>query len=139
MNGKFSSVARTAAIVVPNALAVEKLLRSLGYVGAGLHDLASCADGDFDVDVIRAIRKIATIRNRSVHNEGLVMSAYDESSFHETVQFAREELEARIELRARKAGIDPAREARRQQETITNWIIAGIVFSGLIGWLVMRH
>ncbi|WP_321935498.1 hypothetical protein [Paraburkholderia sp. J8-2] len=134
MTHNFTEAARTIGFVVPPARHIEKQLRQLGYLGTGLHQLANSAHGDFDADVIRAIRKIATIRNKASHEDDFLMSGHDKEGFLETFHFVDGELQARIDLRARKGGVDPEQRLKQQKDTIANWVIAGIALVGLLVW-----
>lgn len=79
-------------VVLPDAKRVEGLLRSFGYTGRGIHELVSSAGNDLSRDVCRAARKVATIRNRLVHDDNFVMSGKEIESYRASVSFVIDEL-----------------------------------------------
>ncbi|MBN3760883.1 hypothetical protein [Burkholderia sp. Ac-20365] len=83
-------------VVLPQAKKVESLLRELGYGGRGLHDLVTSAGNDLDDDVRRATRKLATVRNKLVHESDFAMTEGQVDSFKGSANFVVRELEAML-------------------------------------------
>lgn len=94
MNSRFSTGTKSQPydLVLPKTKEVEALLRSLGYTGRGVHELVSSAGEALDHDVVRAARKVCTIRNKLVHEVEFSMSAADIEGFRESANFVIYEL-----------------------------------------------
>lgn len=78
--------------IMPVAIEVEQLLGALGYTGRGIHELLSSSGDDLDVHVVRAARKIATIRNKVAHTRGFMLTADEIDSFETSKNFVLFEL-----------------------------------------------
>jgi hypothetical protein len=111
MKGKSSSFAGSLGVesspsmydvVLPTAKEVESVLRRLGYSGRGIHELVTCAGDDLTPDVRRATRKIATLRNKVVHEANFEMSDNEVNGFRSTALFVVCELDA---MAARRLGV----------------------------------
>lgn len=79
---------------------VESQLRELGYSGRGIHALVTCAGSDLPIDVVGACRKVATIRNKLVHELEFVLTRTEVNSFAESANFVIKSLKEEIARRA---------------------------------------
>ncbi|WP_150625463.1 hypothetical protein [Pandoraea captiosa] len=79
--------------VLPKAKRIESLLRKLGYSGKGIHELVTSAGDDLPRNVSRAARKVASIRNKVVHEADFVLNDDDLASFLESAEFVIRELD----------------------------------------------
>lgn len=60
---------------------IEQTLRALGGSGSGISELLDSLDGGLPKGLVERIRRVATIRNRFVHEHGYSLSATAEISF----------------------------------------------------------
>lgn len=79
---------------------VESQLRELGYGGRGIHALVTSAGSDLPIDVAGACRKVATIRNKLVHEVEFVLTRAELISFAESANFVIRSLKEEIAKRA---------------------------------------
>lgn len=91
--------------IMPAAIEVEQLLGALGYQGRGIHEQLTASGNDLDGHLVRAARKIATIRNKVAHTKGFMLTGREIISFEESKAFVlfelRKILVARDEQRKR--------------------------------------
>lgn len=80
-------------VVLPRAKEVESLLRVLGYEGKGIHQLVTSAGTHLHRDVARAARKVATIRNKLVHEADFSMSRVDVDEFRASARYVIDALQ----------------------------------------------
>jgi hypothetical protein len=80
--------------IVGQSKRLEGLLKRLGYHGKGLHELVSQAELALDTKVVRACRKVATIRNKAVHEEGYRLNGQALRDFNDAADYATEHLSA---------------------------------------------
>jgi hypothetical protein len=80
-------------VVIGRSKAIEALLRRLGYEGRGLHELVSASGSSLSGEVIRACRKVATIRNKLMHEEGYFLSSDTLANFVESADYVIVELQ----------------------------------------------
>lgn len=80
--------------IIEKSKRLEGLLKKLGYQGKGLHELVSQAEPALDVNVVRACRKVATIRNKAVHEEGYRLYGRALQDFNDAADYATEQLAA---------------------------------------------
>lgn len=78
--------------VIGESKKLEGLLKRLGYQGKGLHELVSQAESVLDTKVVKACRKVATIRNKAVHEEGYRLDGQALQDFKDTADYATEHL-----------------------------------------------
>jgi hypothetical protein len=78
--------------IVDKAVEIEKLLKGLGYEGRGLHELLTQAEPALDVRVVRAGRRIASIRNKAAHEGSSALSQWEVGRFNEAYEYVRAEL-----------------------------------------------
>ncbi|TAL80695.1 MAG: hypothetical protein EPN77_19345 [Candidimonas sp.] len=115
----------TYEVVLPKAKQVESLLRELGHTGAGIHQLVTSAGPALDRDVARAARKVATIRNKLVHEANFALSGDDLRGFSESAEFVISALQRQRAARYSRGtapGMDPVRIA----------VLAGLIIAGLL-------
>ena len=96
-------------IVIGESKKLEGLLKRLGYQGKGLHELVSQAELVLDTKVVRACRKVATIRNKAVHEEGYIIDGRVLNDFKEAADYATEQLLSLLVP-------DPVRNKRKPDE-----------------------
>lgn len=80
--------------IIERSKRLEGLLKKLGYRGKGLHELVSQAESALDANVVRACRKVATIRNKAVHEEGYRLYGRPLQDFNDAADYATEQLAA---------------------------------------------
>lgn len=68
------------------------LEQKLDATGKGLHERVSSVEADLSQDIVRRFRKIASIRNQLVHQEGYELSSQEMEEFVETSRLIDEEL-----------------------------------------------
>ncbi|MGF6440456.1 hypothetical protein [Paraburkholderia youngii] len=78
--------------IMPAAIEVEQLLTALGYQGRGIHEQLTASGNDLDIHLVRAARKIATIRNKVAHTKGFMLTGSEVASFEESKDFVLFEL-----------------------------------------------
>lgn len=100
-------------IAVKKAKKIEGLLKKLGCSGAGIYDLTVSGESELDRNVVRACRKVATIRNKVVHEDGFTIAGWQLGDFIETADFAICELQEQLDRREAAA-----RAAQRVQSQI---------------------
>ncbi|MDN5112694.1 hypothetical protein PJV97_10110 [Aliarcobacter butzleri] len=66
---------------------IESRLVSLGAIGKGLHEKISSIEYMFNENTVNAIRYIATIRNKLLHEDGFVLTSEIKEKFEFTYDF----------------------------------------------------
>jgi hypothetical protein len=94
-------------IIVEKSKKLEGLLKRLGCQGKGLHELVSQAEASLDNNVVRACRKVATIRNKAVHEEGYRLYGEALQDFNDTADYAAEQLSALLAPKPAPVGKRP--------------------------------
>ena len=64
--------------VITSSRKIEGLLVQLGAEGRGLHEKCTSIERDLPEQIVKLIRKIATIRNKVVHEDDYVISSLQE-------------------------------------------------------------
>lgn len=100
--------------IIGKSKKLEGLLKKLGYQGKGLHELVSHAEPALGTNVVRACRKVATIRNKAVHEEGYRLHGQALQDFIDAADYATEQLSALlvpdpVHLRRKPEGPSQAR------------------------------
>ena len=73
--------------VIKKAKKIENALSDMGAEGKGLNEKLNSIEHKFDEKVIKAIRFIATIRNKLVHEDDFEMDYDLEKAFERTYDF----------------------------------------------------
>lgn len=81
------------AAILEKAIQVESLLGDLGGEGRGIHDKLTCIEQEFDVSMVKKIRRIASIRNKAAHE---IDFETDMASFHRVANEVIDCLESKI-------------------------------------------
>lgn len=81
------------AAILELAIKVESLLGDLGGEGRGIHDKLTCIEQEFDVSMVKKIRRIASIRNKAAHE---IHFETDMVSFHRVAYEVIDCLELKI-------------------------------------------
>lgn len=55
------------AEILERAIQVESLIVDLGGYGKGMHEKLSCIEQELDEDIVKKIRRIASVRNKAAH------------------------------------------------------------------------
>jgi hypothetical protein len=79
-------------IIMPKAKAIEAQLRKRGFRGKGIHELVTSAGDALPRDVCRAARKVASIRNKVVHDDKYTPTNADLKAFLDSAAFVTAEL-----------------------------------------------
>lgn len=83
-------------VVISRAKAIESLLKQLGFEGKGLHDRTSSAAPYMPSEITRACRKVATIRNKIVHENAYTLSSVALADFISTADFVIDQLQQTV-------------------------------------------
>ena len=67
------------AAILEKAIKIESLLADLGGEGRGIHDKLTCIEQEFDLSMVKKIRRVASIRNKAAHESDFQT---DMASFH---------------------------------------------------------
>jgi hypothetical protein len=78
--------------VLQKSRKIESLLKQLGALGNGLHELVSSVEIQLSSDTIKATRKVASIRNKYVHSDGFSLDAEQMAGFEKSASFVIQEL-----------------------------------------------
>lgn len=81
------------AAILEKAIHVESLLADLGGEGRGIHDKLTCIEQEFDVSMVKKIRRVASIRNKAAHE---IDFETDMVSFHRVADEVIHCLESKI-------------------------------------------
>lgn len=83
-DGRYTLAMSELATIIERTKAIEsKLVRRLGATGRGLHEKVDSVQGKLDPATVRACRFIATIRNKTVHEDGFAPTRTEMKSFVE--------------------------------------------------------
>ena len=115
-------------IVIKYSKKIETLLGNLGAEGKGMHQKVSDIESHLDNQLVRKIRFIGTMRNKSVHEDGFEI--YDFDNFIDQANLVVEELEA-ILSRAENSrdNIDNSSTNEDDKTSISMIFIGVIVFA----------
>lgn len=78
--------------IIPSSKRVEALFRKGGYKGRGLHELACDAEGELPRNVIKATKMIATIRNKTIHEQNYLPTDDTLKKYDDAVRFIEDSL-----------------------------------------------
>ena len=117
-------------IIIPKSKAIEAQLRRLGYIGKGIHGLITSAGDDLPNDVCRAARKVATIRNKVIHDARYTLTDDDLSAFLESAGFVSRELNHIWRRRKRSQKKAGAAASQRNRDSSV-WIKGGTAIIGV--------
>jgi hypothetical protein len=81
------------AAILEKAIQVESLLADLGGEGRGIHDKLTCIEHEFEVSMVKKIRRVASIRNKAAHE---IDFDTDMVSFHRVADEVIDCLESKI-------------------------------------------
>lgn len=89
----YSGSANEYQVVIDATKSLESMLRKIGANGKGLHEKTSSVDLLLSPELSKLLRKIATIRNKLIHEEGFSLPDRQLLEFKTSVEEASEMLE----------------------------------------------
>lgn len=104
------------AAILEKAIKVESLLADLGGEGRGIHDKLTCIEQEFDVSMVKKIRRVASIRNKSAHE---IDFETDMVSFHRVADEVTNCLESKVAAKRNsfKRDTDPLTEGQQSSQS----------------------
>lgn len=124
--------------IINKAKKIESKLVELGAEGRGLHDKITSIEGKFDPKTVKAIRFIATIRNRYIHEDGFELTPDLSESFNDAYEYVMSNIDSKKEEPQSKNSSDTLGEPIRLPSSTWEKIGYGaLVVAGAIvyGWL----
>jgi len=82
--------------VIKKSKRIEAQLQAIGAEGRGLHQKATSVEAKLNKSTLKAIRYIATIRNKLLHEDGFELSKKELKNFEYTAEKIILELEKMI-------------------------------------------
>ncbi|WP_428775939.1 hypothetical protein [Vibrio sp.] len=80
-------------LVIKSSKAIETQLSNLGARGKGLHEKVTSIETQLDSTLVTEIRRLATMRNKLIHEEDYEFSVSDEIEFEHLAELITDQLE----------------------------------------------
>ncbi len=133
--------------IIKKTKEIETLLVSMGADGRGLHEKVSSIENLLDKEIVKAIRFIATIRNKLLHEDSFELTQTIHDQFNDTYCFIMDNVSSNIheevytqDNNSKSSNYNSNSdysELKRVWDELSGWQKVGVGTVGLIGAAVV--